>query len=220
MSFDTLSMDISLWMKSRARKDLQVDQHIQHGFEVPKELDRPSESDVHQLITKQSSCPDTTICRGDFSLAFDIISEAEKGPLYNKGPLEASSFDRTTTLIATDLAPYVRSIVSYDARLQQDRALMSNLLSEGGRRGKRMRTTRSAMSALEGGTRSTTRRDKYFGPDLNPYLVLKTGMQSWLDASLEITNASSRSRRSSKGDSETSGHDLESGQDESMTDSL
>ena len=50
-----------------------------------------------------------------------------------------------------------------------------------------MRTTRSAMSALEGGARSTTRRDRYFGPGLNPYFVLRTGMQSWLDAMIAET---------------------------------
>ena len=41
------------------------------------------------------------------------------------------------------------------------------------------------MSALEGGARSTTRRDRYFGPGLNPYYVLRTGKQSWLDAASE-----------------------------------
>ena len=50
-----------------------------------------------------------------------------------------------------------------------------------------MRTTRSAMSALEGGARSTTRRDRYFGPGLNPYFVLRTGVQSWLDAMIAKT---------------------------------
>jgi len=46
------------------------------------------------------------------------------------------------------------------------------------------------MSALEGGARASTRRDKYFGDVLNPYLVLKTGLQSWLDAA-ETTETTS-----------------------------
>lgn len=85
-------------------------------------------------------------------------------------------------MIASEIAPYVRSIVAYDSHLQQERAKLSNLLSAGGRSGKRMRTTRSAMSALEGGKRNTTRRERWFGDALNKELVLKTGLQTWLDA--------------------------------------
>jgi hypothetical protein len=58
------------------------------------------------------------------------------------------------------------------------------------------------MSALEGGARSTTRRDKYFThPALNSYLVLKTGPKSWQDALLALNppNEAAKSRRSSQG---------------------
>jgi DNA polymerase III delta prime subunit len=201
VSYDTLSKDVSLWMKSRARNYLQVDQHIQHGFEVQTELDRLSEADVVRLIRKHATVPENLLTRHDLSLAFDPISEPEKTYVWTTTSLEGSSFDRTMSVITEDLAPYVRSIVAYDARLQQDRAKLSNLMSEGGRKGKRMRTTRAAMSALEGGARSTTRRDKYFThPALNPYLVLKTGLKSWQDALLALSPAkSSTSRRSSKG---------------------
>lgn len=201
VSFSNLGKDISLYMKSRARKYFQVDQHIRNGFEIPTELDRPSETCVLNLINEQFSVP-TSIRRHDLSLAFDPISEPEKALVYSTETLEASSFDRTIALIATDLAPYVRSIVLYDANLQQERARLSNLLSEGGRSGKRMRTTRAAMSALEGGARSTTRKDKYFGPGLNPHLVLKTGCQSWFDAvSEEMTDHGAVDRRSGLEDS-------------------
>ena len=182
VSYDKTGADISLWMRSRARKHLQIDQHARHGFEVPQELDRTSEAQIIELIKNQSYSPETPLTRYDFSLAFDPISEPEKTSLYSTSSLEASSFDRHLSLITLDIAPYVRSIAAYDARLQQDRARLSNLMSEGGRKGKRMRTTRSAMSALEGGARSTTRKDRYFGSGLNPYFVLRTGMQSWLDA--------------------------------------
>lgn len=163
---------------------MQVDQHIHHSLEVPAELDSPSEARLIQVIAKQTCKPESRILRYDFSLAFDPISEPENPTLSSTGSFEASSFDRTITMIATDLAPYVRSIVSYDARLQQERAQMSNILSQGGRKGKRMRTTRAAISALEGGARSTTRRDRYFGSTLNPHFVLKTGLGTWLDAAL------------------------------------
>lgn len=169
-------------MKSRARKYLQVDQHLRHGFEVPTQLDRPTETDVLQLITKQATAPDESLSRHDFSLAFDPISEVEKYVWNVSTTLDASSFDRNLAIISLDLAPYIRSIVAYDARLQEERTRMSNFLSEGGRKGKRMRTTRAAMSALKGGARSTTRRDRYFTSKLNSQFVLQTGMQSWLDA--------------------------------------
>ncbi len=70
-----------------------------------------------------------------------------------------------------------------------------------------MRTTRAAMSALEGGARSTTRRDRYFGSKLNSFLVLKTGLQSWLEAALAesaVSEDTGASRRSSKGSLEES----------------
>jgi hypothetical protein len=178
---DNTGLKIALWMKSRARKYLQVDQHVVHGFEYPSELDRPSEAKIIGLIGNQISAPEFALTRQDLSLAFDPISEPEKTSISTNGKLEASVFDRTQAIITTDLAPYVRSIVSYDAKLQQERDRLSNLLSEGGRKGKRMRTTRSAFSALEGGARSTTRKDRYFGA-INPYSVLKTGRPSWLEA--------------------------------------
>jgi len=76
-----------------------------------------------------------------------------------------------------------------------------------------MRTTRSAMSALEGGARSTTRRDRYFGPGLNPHFVLHTGMQSWTDAALaETKGAGSKAGR----DVSTEGKETDTGVDELM----
>jgi hypothetical protein len=179
-------------MKSRARNILQVDQHIKNWFDIPPELNRPSEGRIIELIRNKSCSPESSLVRRDFSLAFDPISEPEKTSLHSTGSLEASSFDRNLSLITVDIAPYVRSIVAYDAQLQQDRMRLGNLMSAGGRKTKRMRTTRSAMSALEGGARSTTRKDRYFGPGLNPHFVLKTGMQSWLDAALAETGNSGR----------------------------
>ncbi|KAI9051543.1 hypothetical protein LZ554_004589 [Drepanopeziza brunnea f. sp. 'monogermtubi'] len=200
VDYNTLSKDISLFIKSRTRKVLHVDQHIRHNFEVPTELDRPSETEVLRLIRDLAISPNNSLTRYDFSQAFDPISATEK--YIWSTSLEASTFDRTMTLIVEDLAPYVRSIVAYDARLQEDRLKMSNLLSEGGagRRGKRMRTTRAAMSALEGGARVSTRRDRYFTAALNPSFVLKTGMPGWIQASLaeiESPDVLNTSRRSS-----------------------
>ncbi len=184
VNYSTLSKDISIFMKSRARKFLQVDSHIAHNLEVPIQLDRPSETQILNLICQQAITPAKYLTRHDFSLAFDPISEAPKTTYVwtNTPTLEASSFDRTLTPIVEDLAPYVRSIVAYDKRLLEERKKLSGLLSEGGQAGrKRMRTTRAAMSALEGGERRNTRKEKWFAGGLNASFVEKTGKEEWID---------------------------------------
>lgn len=142
----------------------------------------------------KSSPPDTpAISRIDFSLAFDPIAVSDKAGSAPVSYLDPSVLDRNIEPIALDVAPYVRSIVAYDSNLQQQRLRLSNLISEGGRKGpKRMRTTRAAYSAMEGGSRSTTRAEKWFKAELNPHLVMKTGGTGWTGATLE--NGSSTAR--------------------------
>ncbi|KAK8091939.1 hypothetical protein PG997_002300 [Apiospora hydei] len=147
------------------------------------------------------STPSTT--RYDYSLAFDVIAES---PTHSGGYLDPSVFDRTMRLITLDVAPFVRSIVAYDQHLQKKRLQHSNLLSEGGKPKKRMRTTRAAMSALEGGTRASTRREKYFAADVNPVLVMRTGGEDWPSIAAaavgEKEQQQQQSDRSSRGSSE------------------
>lgn len=50
---------------------------------------------------------------------------------------------------------------------------------------KRMRTTRAALSALEGGERSVKRKDRWFRGELNPFLVEKTGGRGWTELALQ-----------------------------------
>jgi DNA polymerase III delta prime subunit len=184
-SYNMLDKEIAIWIKSQARELLQFDS--QARFEAP------SEAQVSAKIADLGCRRDGSICRQDFTIAFEPIAEPERNIVQNASSLEHSVFDRTTTTIAVDVAPYVRSIVAYDAKLQQERARLSNLLSEGGRRGKRLRTTRSALSALEGGARKTTRPEKYFRVPLNPHLVNRTGLQSWQDAvSAEMSGTEAR----------------------------
>lgn len=197
--------DISFWLRSRARAYLQVNEHIKHDLEVPTELDRLSEASLIQLIRTKVTTDDETISRENIDSAFEPITNPEKAYVWSNAAPLISIFSGNLGPIVEDAAPYVRSIVAYDARLAQERVHMSNLLSEGGTRGKRMRTTRAAMSALEGGARKTTRREKYFNASLNPYLVMRTGMESWMDAAVQQTAAeaeaqsATESRRSSKG---------------------
>lgn len=181
VSYDFLGTEISFWLKSRAREHVLVDQ-LQLGWKTYAELDRLSEAGTIEKIRQLKISGDDFLSRQDLSIAFDPIAEPDRMS-HIPSSLEPSVFDRAMTLITLDVAPYIRSIVSYDARLQQERLRLSNLVSAGGRAGKRkMRTTRAANAALEGGIRKTTRLDKYFGNILNSDLVLQTGKQSWQDA--------------------------------------
>ncbi|KFA77506.1 hypothetical protein S40288_04242 [Stachybotrys chartarum IBT 40288] len=119
------------------------------------------------------------LTRYDIALAFDPIAVSARA--VPASYLDPSVFDQTMRLIVTDVAPWVRGIVAYDHHLMSERLKLSNLLSEGGKR-KRMRTTRSAYSALEGGQRSMTRRERYFGDSLNTGFVMRTGGNYWQDA--------------------------------------
>ncbi|OTA99354.1 hypothetical protein M426DRAFT_325218 [Hypoxylon sp. CI-4A] len=137
------------------------------------------------------------LARPDYSLAFDPIAASDK--VMAAGYLDPSVFDGTLKTISLDVAPYVRSIVSYDQRLQHNRLSRSSLLSEGGQPGKkRMRTTRSALSALEGGSRSSTRRERYFTADINPHLVMRTGGKGWDTIAAAATTTGAQSPSSSE----------------------
>lgn len=120
------------------------------------------------------------LTRHDIALALDPIATSDIPTLQSY--LDPSVFDRTITLIVTDVAPWIRGIVAYDQALQLERKKLSSLLSEGGTGKKRMRNTRAAYSALEGGERGRTRRERYFRADINPGFVLHTGLEDWRDA--------------------------------------
>ncbi|POR33411.1 Telomere length regulation protein elg1 [Tolypocladium paradoxum] len=119
------------------------------------------------------------LSRLDVARAFDALAISPKAQPTSH--LDPSVFDRTMKLIVLDVAPWVRGIVAYEHQLMQERLKLSNLLSEGGKK-KRMRTTRSAYSALEGGERRTTRKERYFGNCLSTGVVMRTGAESFQDA--------------------------------------
>ncbi|KAF2762641.1 hypothetical protein EJ05DRAFT_506343 [Pseudovirgaria hyperparasitica] len=106
--------------------------------------------------------------------------------LYVGTPANSCIVDRPLSLVVVDVAPYVRSIAAADLKLEAARLRLSNLLSEGGRATKRARTTRASRSALEGGARETTRRERWFHKDLNLTAVLKTAGESWAGMSTEV----------------------------------
>ena len=107
-----------------------------------------------------------------------------------KGP-QISTFDGSLSVITEDLAPYVRSIVAYDLRLEEHRALLSSLLSQPGQDSKRQRTTRASRAALEGGSKARTRRERWFPNNTDFDAVLHSGGQGWQDIALKQTMAES-----------------------------
>ncbi|KAK3061867.1 hypothetical protein LTS18_005282 [Coniosporium uncinatum] len=125
--------------------------------------------------------PPESRSRASFA-ALDLLAEPATPslPSFNpSGGLTASSIDRPLTILTLDIAPYVRNIVSFDLYLEAQRLRLSNLLSAGGSDRKKARTTRASRSALEGGPRQTTRRERWFHKDLNVNAVLGTAGQDW-----------------------------------------
>ena len=81
----------------------------------------------------------------------------------------APSLDAGHSVLATDIAPYVRSIAAFDQRLE---TLRDQLFSS---QGKKTRNTRAARAAAEGGDKASTRREKWFHASLDLDAVLQTG---------------------------------------------
>ncbi|OTA94717.1 hypothetical protein M434DRAFT_253650 [Hypoxylon sp. CO27-5] len=180
VQYNTTRFDLATSLKSLSRGQLEDSQSVGRAPRVFKPFDEAGVTAQLESHLGQSLYSEPAIARSDYSLAFDPIAVSEK--TMATGYLDPSVFDGTMKTICLDIAPYIRSIVAYDQRLQQERLSRSSLLSEGGQPGKkRMRTTRSAYSALEGGSRSSTRRERYFSADINPHLVMRTGGKSWND---------------------------------------
>ena len=131
---------------------------------------------IHQLPTlleKSHALPPVTAA--DMRVAFTVPS-----PTY---PI--SSLTATESVLAIDFAPYIRSIMAYDLRLEDQRRRLDDLpsISYSGvgdtKNAKKVRTTRASRAALEGGTKATTRRERWFPSALNFSAVAKTGGKTW-----------------------------------------
>ncbi|KAI1396133.1 hypothetical protein F4819DRAFT_476294 [Hypoxylon fuscum] len=199
--YNTTSADISTTLKSLSRAHTR-ENSVPSAFEP---LDETKATTKLEHYFDESLKEDAAINRLDYCRAFDPIAASEK--TMAAGYIDPSVFDGTMKTITLDIAPYVRSIVSFDQRLQRERLQRSSLLSEGGQPGKkkRMRTTRAAYSALEGGTRASTRREKYFSADINPHFVMHTGGKGWdaIAAAATVSPAvASKDATSTRGDAE------------------
>ncbi|KAI4258608.1 MAG: hypothetical protein LQ352_001143 [Teloschistes flavicans] len=120
------------------------------------------------------------------STAFAPLTKASKlSTLALKGPF-ISALDSPTSTIVKDIAPYIRLIVSYDLRLEEQRRQL-DMAASGGRDGKRARTTRASRAALEGGSKKDTRRERWFPAGTDFERVLRTGGSGWQAEALKRT---------------------------------
>ena len=123
---------------------------------------------LHERMTKAS-----------ISLAFDPIARSQTPVLGIPKGTQISAFDGPFSVIAEDLAPYARAIVSYDLRLEEQRRQLSSLFSHPGKDRKRARTTRASRAALEGGNKANTRRERWFPNNTNFGMILQSGGKDW-----------------------------------------
>ena len=91
-------------------------------------------------------------------------------PTYGRA---ATSLDGAGVCVATEVAPYVRTIVSFDQRLE---ALRDELA--GRSQTAKQRKTRAARAALEGGDKANTRRERWLPAGLDFASVLDT-LPAW-----------------------------------------
>ncbi|KAI9802719.1 MAG: hypothetical protein M1825_002741 [Sarcosagium campestre] len=149
--------------------------------------------DINAMILESSQQLQASakLTRRDLSLAFDPLAIPQKQLLAQPAGLEASAFDRPMSLLVTDLAPYVRTVIAHDVALEAERERLCGLLSvNGSKAGKRMRTTRASRSAWEGGARESKRRERWWDAKVNTLHVLATGGAGWQDIARETTLSS------------------------------
>jgi hypothetical protein len=142
-------------------------------------------------VTAKKTHNTSPLTRRDFA-CFDAISVPNESVLSSGPALLQSAFDGPLEPIAVDLAPYVRSILQYEAALSEQREQLSSILGDVHCGNKRMRTTRAARSALHGSQRSLTRRDRWFTKDLNAAAVLATGGKDWPMATARLDDVEFR----------------------------
>jgi hypothetical protein len=153
-----------------ARPDLMIDATIMAAHNT---LERNLVDVILAAKTRHSR--KEHLNRSDFAV-FDLLAELSSSQQTTS--FSTSSFDREFAVITTDLAPYVRNIAAFDLQLEAERLKLSNILSAGGTE-KMLLTTRAAISALEGGKRESTWRERWFDKNFNLELVMETGGKTW-----------------------------------------
>lgn len=168
--------------------------------------DKPQEIEVNakRVLAKQPRSKSTGFSTANYISAFESIMQRNDSILVHA----ASSSESDVAGVVQDIAPYIRSIMAFDLRLERYRLQLSGILSEGPRN-KRVRTTRASRAALEGGNKSNTRRERWFSQEANPKQILATGSSEWQDALVQaghfsVTPVALGNASSGQSDSENS----------------
>lgn len=120
-----------------------------------------------------------TLTRKSFTV-FDPLATAPES-----NHLTPSALDAPLSALSTEIAPYIRSIISSDLALAAQRERLAEVL-DGDHAGKSARKTRAARSALEGSQRGSTRRERWFNVDVDREGILKTGGEEWAGVVEEV----------------------------------
>ncbi|KAK2748164.1 Sorting nexin mvp1 [Myotisia sp. PD_48] len=135
---------------------------------------------IEQVLAKSRCATPAQSQSSVFQTAFQALIEPVDYTI--SAPSHRSlSFEHGASVTAEEVAPYIRSIVSYDLRLEKHRLALDDLFSQDGQPRKRPRMTRASRAALEGGDKASTRRDRWFSGRLVPEQVLATGGRDWID---------------------------------------
>lgn len=162
------------------------------------------ESNAKRVLVKQPRSKLIGLSTANHISAFEPIMQSNDSILVHA----ASSSEFDVAGVVQDIAPYIRSIMAFDLRLERYRLQLSGILSEGPR-SKRVRTTRASRAALEGGNKSNTRRERWFSQEANPKQILATGSSEWQDALVQtghfcVTPTALGNTSSGQSDSENS----------------
>ncbi|KAH0544365.1 hypothetical protein FGG08_001506 [Glutinoglossum americanum] len=176
--YDRLHSQMPIYAKSLAKRALRNETL---DLNTNSQIESLYEQDMIENVIYLDDASRRHLSHADLSAAFTSIAVP---PVFIAPQLThtISSFDRTPSLTATELAPYVRTIVSHELHREEQQLKVSGLLSQGGRNGKKIRTTRASRSALVGGSRKSMRREKWFDGNVNTLMVLRTGGEGWQDA--------------------------------------
>ncbi|KIW64027.1 hypothetical protein PV04_08988 [Phialophora macrospora] len=133
-----------------------------------------SRGDVVRLYLNKLNSSKTSLTRTEVAATLNPLLEESRIGLPTGLGRKSPSLDNPSALsVTTEVAPYIRSIVSHDQHLEQLRSALHYVSHTGPT--KRQRRTRASRAAMEGGDKGTTRRDKWFPEELDWNAVLGTG---------------------------------------------
>ncbi|KAL9105758.1 MAG: hypothetical protein Q9227_009106 [Pyrenula ochraceoflavens] len=137
---------------------------------------------MHHNTSRTLNDPTPSETDRDLVEVFACLESEEMSNLPSSSGWMSPTLDRSASLLAVDVAPFIRSIVAFDVRLEQQRSQMDNLSRSSTISGKKARTTRASRAALEGGNKANTRKERWFSKSLDIDKVLSTAGPGWQEA--------------------------------------